>query len=87
MTTTTPVRLDQNVHCDVERGPNWLFVRLHPEQADVDCAKRASEWANELMMLSHLHLTYRLVVEMDELGSLSEEIQQELSIKLAHFKF
>lgn len=82
MPTSAPTATPQASHtlrCDIERGPNWLFVRLHPLQADIDCAMHAREWAEELLAICERHFTYRLVVEMDEVESLSEEMQQELA--------
>jgi len=43
----------------VDRGPDWLFVRLHPgEQQD--------HLADELWALLSQHFIYRIVLEMDE---------------------
>lgn len=43
----------------VERGPDWLFVRLHPgEQQD--------HLADQIWTLLNQHFIYRLVLEMDE---------------------
>lgn len=47
---------------DVERGPDWLFVRvrnLDPEDSDASLAER-------LRRLLQQHFTYRLVLELNE---------------------
>lgn len=47
---------------DVERGPDWLFVRvrnLAPEDPDASLAER-------LRRLLQQHFTYRLVLELNE---------------------
>ena len=53
---------------DVERGPDWLFVRLHcPENRETE----PSDLANRLWRLMEQHFTYRLVLELDDVPSLS----------------
>ena len=49
-------------HFDVDRGPGWLFIRLRPpsDSLEVDFDLASQIWA----MLTNL--TYRLVLEMDE---------------------
>lgn len=44
----------------VERGPDWLFVRLRPD------SHRFDDVADRLMALLDKHFIYRLVLEMDE---------------------
>lgn len=86
MPTSTPPAATATPHpahtlrCDIARGPNWLFVHLHPLLADVDDAEQAREWREELLAIAECHFTYRLVVEMDQVESLSEEMQQELAL-------
>ena len=47
----------------VDRGPDWLFVRLHPgEQHD--------HLADQLWAMLTQHFIYRLVLEMDEVAFL-----------------
>ena len=48
---------------DVERGPDWLFVRLHgPDDGEAE----GSNLANQLWSLMEQHFTYRLVLELDD---------------------
>jgi len=44
----------------VERGPDWLFVRLRPDSHQLD------DLADRLLSLLDKHFIYRLVLEMDE---------------------
>ena len=60
----------------VERGPDWLFVRLHaPETTDAE----APPLANRLWNLMQQHCVNRIVLEMDELPSLSRELIDQLA--------
>jgi len=52
----------------VDRGPNWLFVKLRPEAAEEQQAP--PKMADELWSISTRHFIYRLVLEMDEFNSL-----------------
>jgi len=51
---------------DVDRGPNWLFVKVGSpgDEADILCL------ADQLWALLDRALTYRLVLEMDEIDVL-----------------
>ena len=44
----------------VDRGPDWLFVRLRPDAHHLD------DVAERLWTLLEKHFIYRLVLEMDE---------------------
>src|SRR5262245_25054142 len=50
---------------DVDRGPDWVFVRLHPaEHGSTDDYTLAEQiWA-----ILQQSFTYRLVLELDEIG-------------------
>ena len=61
---------------DVERGPNWLVVRLHPSRST---GIPAPDVADELWSLMSRHFTYRLVLEMDELGTLPGGMTEPLA--------
>jgi len=48
---------------DVERGPDWLFVRLHgPPGGDAE----GEPLADQLWALLEQHFIHRLVVELDD---------------------
>ncbi|MBN2022856.1 MAG: hypothetical protein JW809_08670 [Pirellulales bacterium] len=55
--------------CDLvlDRGPNWLFVRLRNFDPD---DPGAGKLADQLWQLLEKHLTYRVVLEMDEIDIL-----------------
>jgi anti-anti-sigma regulatory factor len=62
---------------EVERGPNWLFVKLHASRcADED----VPHLADELWSIMSRHFIYRLVLELDEWSSLSEELMAQLML-------
>ena len=60
---------------ELNRGPNWLFVRLYGpdgEQAD------ATGIAESLSMLMKQELVQRLVLELDQLEQMPAEFVREL---------
>ena len=60
---------------DVERGPDWLFVRLHPEAAH---PSDASGLAETLWNLLQQQFAHRLVLELDDVPYLSSSLIGEL---------
>ena len=67
-----------HVACDwpleVERGPDWLFVRMHPPQdADLEPDLAGTVWD-----LLEKHFTYRVVLEMDDVEMLSSHMIGQL---------
>jgi len=68
---------------DVDRGPNWLFVKLRPRGK---FAKELPELADRLMAIASRHFIYRVVLELEELRSMPaglieqlKELQQRLA--------
>ena len=60
---------------ELDRGPDWLFVRLYgPSGAEAD----ATGMAETLHMLMQQELTRRIVLELDELLTLPEDLVDEL---------
>lgn len=60
---------------DVERGPDWLFVRAHNlNLAESD----APPLAEHLWRLLEQHFTHRLVLELDDAGVLSSSLIGQL---------
>ena len=49
---------------EVERGPDWLFVRVH---APPDSAAEKTNLAEQLWSLLAQHFTYRVILELDDL--------------------
>lgn len=56
---------------DVERGPNWLFVKL---KAPEEGACKAPPLAERLELLLREHLVNRIVLELGEVGPLNRHI-------------
>ena len=60
---------------NVDRGPNWLFVKLRshePERAEV------SQIADKLWSISSRHFIYRLVLELEDLEKLPSGMMGQL---------
>jgi anti-anti-sigma factor len=58
------VQTDVGWRYDVDRGPDWVFVRLHP---DDECGFDSSaSLADKLWSVLEQSFTYRLVLELDE---------------------
>ena len=51
---------------DVERGPDWLFVRLHAPDVKIE----GEPIAEQLWSLMEQHFINRLVVELDDVPAL-----------------
>jgi anti-anti-sigma factor len=61
------LELVQGPVVSVDRGPDWLFLRLSvPSDAPCDF----QHVAEQLWSIAQQHFTYRLVVELDELSVL-----------------
>lgn len=56
----------------VDRGPDWLFVRLRPNYAHLD------DIADRLWSLLTKHFIHRLVLEMDEVEFLPSQLIGQL---------
>lgn len=59
---------------EVDRGPNWLFVRVTPGSAK----STLGGLANDLRSVVSTHFTYRVVLEMEEFDRLSDEVVEQL---------
>jgi anti-anti-sigma factor len=60
---------------DVDRGPDWLLVRVRSLQADSACAPAL---ADTLWSLAEQHFTYRLVLELDRIKVLNSHLIGQL---------
>lgn len=63
---------------DVERGPDWLYVRLHPGEGDPTDPTQFSDLAERLWNLAEQHFTYRLVLEMEDVTFLPSSLMGQL---------
>ena len=59
----------------VDRGPNWLFVKLRPRRNWTD---ELPQIADELWSIASRHFIYRLVLELEELKSLPAGLLEQL---------
>ena len=59
----------------LDRGPDWLFVRLHSDQEG--CGE-ASGLAEKLWQMLETQLVHRMVIEMDEVPALRSSMVGEL---------
>lgn len=57
---------------DVDRGPDWLFVKLHPGRQSPD------DVAEKLLSVADKHFVYRLVLEMDEVDFIPSRLIGQL---------
>ena len=60
---------------DLERGPDWLFVRLRPPQG---CDAAGAEIAERLWNLLDQQFTRRLVLELDDVPVLRSALIGEI---------
>jgi anti-anti-sigma factor len=63
---------------DVQRGPDWLLIRVRSLELD---PTNPPQLAEELWALAQQHFTYRLVLELDRLNVLNSHLIGQL-IKL-----
>lgn len=61
----------------LERGPDWLFIRLSPSRAG--CPRRGAELARALWELARDHGTRRLLLELDEVDRVDDTLLDGLS--------
>jgi anti-anti-sigma regulatory factor len=71
-----PVHVVDGLEMDVDRGPNWLFVKLRAKK------KRplieVPQIAEKLWSISSRHFIYRLVLELEELEDLPSGVMGQL---------
>jgi anti-anti-sigma regulatory factor len=59
----------------VDRGPNWLFVKLRPRRNKTN---ELPQLGDELWSIASRHFIYRLVLELEELKSLPAGLMEQL---------
>jgi anti-anti-sigma regulatory factor len=60
---------------DVDRGPDWVFVRLHPDdRGEID----DFALAEQIWSILEQSFTYRLVLELDEVPTLRSYLIAQL---------
>lgn len=70
-------QLAQGWTWEVERGPDWLFVRLHMDDGDLAVD---SNLAESLWSLLQKHFVYRLVLELDDVPRIRSHLVGQLVV-------
>jgi anti-anti-sigma factor len=68
------VQTDVGWRFDVDRGPDWVFVRLHPDDSNLE----PDSLADKLWAVLEQSFTYRLVLELDEVPILQSYLIAQL---------
>ena len=82
-TARLPLRWSANVvvhvidgfKLSVDRGPNWLFVKLRPKRRFTD---DITQVADHLWSIASRHFIYRLVLELEELDAMPAVMIEQL---------
>jgi hypothetical protein len=67
--------LVDGLNLTVDRGPNWLFVKLRPSRK---WTEQIPQLTDELWSIASRHFIYRLVLELEELKTLPPGLLDEL---------
>lgn len=69
------VHVVDGLKLNVERGPNWLFVKLRTKQRPL---VEVPQFAEKLWSIASRHFIYRLVLELEELDELPSGVMGQL---------
>ena len=75
MERTVAIHIVDGLELNVDRGPNWLFVKL---RATNDRLTEVPQIADKLWSISSRHFIYRLVLELEELEELQSGLMGQL---------
>ncbi|MCH2118736.1 MAG: hypothetical protein MK161_13650 [Pirellulales bacterium] len=67
----------EGLDLDVDRGPNWLFVKLQPSRRAVP---ESPHVADEVWSISKRHFVYRLVLDLEQLESFPEGMMGQIAL-------
>jgi anti-anti-sigma factor len=70
------IQLESGWSLDVERGPGWLFIRIH--SPELTRSFEPIDMASQLWDLADEHFTYRLVLELEDVPILCSSLIGEL---------
>ena len=59
----------------VDRGPNWLFIKLRPQRKFTDSIPQI---ADQLWLMASRHFIYRVVLELEELNTMPSGLTAQL---------
>jgi hypothetical protein len=76
MERTVAIHNVDGLELNVDRGPNWLFVKLRSKD---DARKEVPQIADKLWSISSRHFIYRLVLELDDLQEMPNGMMGELA--------
>jgi anti-anti-sigma regulatory factor len=71
------IHVVDGLELNVDRGPNWLFVRLRAKNKPL---AEVPQIAEKLWSISSRHFIYRLVLELEELDELRSSLMSQLVI-------
>lgn len=69
------IHVVDGLELNVDRGPNWLFVKLRAKNKKL---AEVPQIAEELWSISQRHFIYRLVLELEELDELRSGMMSQL---------
>lgn len=69
------IHVVDGLELNVDRGPNWLFVKLRAKNKPLT---EVPQLADKLWSISSRHFIYRLVLELDELDELRGALMSQL---------
>jgi hypothetical protein len=69
------VHIVDGLKLNVDRGPNWLFVRLRTKRRS---QVEVPQFAEKLWSIASRHFIYRLVLELDELDEMPNGMMGQL---------
>ena len=69
------VHVVDGLELNVDRGPNWLFVKLRAKKKPL---VEVPQIAEKLWSISSRHFIYRLVLELEELDELQGGLMSQL---------
>jgi anti-sigma B factor antagonist len=69
------VHVVDGLELNVDRGPNWLFVKLRAKNKPL---AEVPQIAEKLWSISSRHFIYRLVLELEELDELRSSLMSKL---------
>ncbi len=70
------VQLSSGWSVQVERGPDWVFMKLDPDVNRME----SNGLADEIWTVLEKHLTYRLILEMEGVRTLASQLIGQLML-------
>jgi len=64
---------------EVERGPEWLLIRVRGDDGDAGLAEAPSDLDEQVWELAGRHFTYRVVLELDLVQHVEDKVIGQLT--------